>query len=88
MSGMAAVGAGAAPGGTGAVGAAGEQQQHRDALKRIAGLRAEVEELQKEMDAPGMSQAKVYATKKKLQMKRAAAMREERALGKAQQGQR
>lgn len=42
--------------------------------------------LSEEAEAPGMSQAKAYAVKKKLQMKRAAVMREERALKQAQQG--
>lgn len=65
----------------------GGQQQHREALERIANLKAEVEALERDMDAPGMSQAQVYAAKKKMQMKRATAMREERALKQAGQQQ-
>lgn len=51
-----------------------------EAKERIAALQAEVKALSDEMEAPGMSQAKTYAVKKKLQMKRAALIREERAL--------
>lgn len=42
--------------------------------------------LQEDVGKPGISQAVAYATKKKLQMKRAAVIREERALKKAQGG--
>lgn len=51
-----------------------------EALAKIAALRAEVGVLMEELEAPGISQAKTYAMKKKLQMKRAEALREERAL--------
>ncbi|CAB1109033.1 unnamed protein product [Ectocarpus sp. CCAP 1310/34] len=57
-----------------------------EAAKRIALLTAEVEALREETEAPGLSQAKAYALKKKLQMKRAALIREERVLKQAQQG--
>ncbi|CAM9802604.1 unnamed protein product, partial [Pylaiella littoralis] len=59
---------------------------HRETEKKIAALKAEVTALSEEVGAPGMSQAKAYAVKKKLQMKRAAVIREERALKQAQQG--
>ena len=51
---------------------------------RITELKTEVNALAEEVGAPGMSQAKAYAVKKKLQMKKAALMREERALKQAQ----
>lgn len=60
-------------------------RDHREALKKLATLKAEVSALSEEVGAPGMSQAKAYAVKKKLQMKRAAVIREERALKQAQQ---
>lgn len=53
-------------------------------MLKIAGLKAEVKALAEEVGAPGMSQAKAYAVKKKLQMKKAAVIREERALKQAQ----
>lgn len=59
---------------------------HRETERKIAALKAEVTALSEEVGAPGMSQAKAYAVKKKLQMKRAAVIREERALKQAQQG--
>ena len=58
---------------------------NREALKKLASLKAEVAALSEEVEAPGMSQAKAYAVKKKLQVKRAAVIREERALKQAQQ---
>lgn len=57
-----------------------EDKGMMEAKERIAALKAEVNALSEEMEAPGMSQAKTYAVKKKLQMKRAALIREERAL--------
>lgn len=57
-----------------------EDKDMMEAKERIAALQAEVKALSDEMEAPGMSQAKTYAVKKKLQMKRAALIREERAL--------
>ncbi|CAM9618925.1 unnamed protein product [Scytosiphon promiscuus] len=65
--------------------ASGGGEPHREANKRIAALKAEMEALQEEVDAPGLSQAKAYALKKKVQMKRAALIREERALAKLAQ---
>eukprot|EP00903_Cladosiphon_okamuranus_P012061 g11323.t1 len=85
------VGAGSAIGtrggasGGGAAGGVGGTGDHREALKKLAALKAEVAALSEEVQAPGMSQAKAYAVKKKLQMKRAAVIREERALKQAQQ---
>lgn len=66
----------ALPGGGGEVG--------KEGMARIAVLKSEERELSMEFDAPGMSKAKAYAVKKKLQMKRAAIMREERALKQTQ----
>ena len=67
-------------------GAEEDQQGVAEAKARIAALQAEVRALSDEAEAPGMSQAKAYAVKKKLQMKRAAVMREERALKQALRG--
>ncbi len=79
-------GAGSTGGGVGCGGAGGGGgAENREALERLAALRAEVSALSEEMEAPGLSQAKAYAVKKKLQMKRAAVIREERALKQAQQ---
>ncbi|CAN0331950.1 unnamed protein product, partial [Ectocarpus sp. 12 AP-2014] len=73
-------------GGAGAGGGGGGGGGGGEAAKRIGLLTAEVEALREETEAPGLSQAKAYALKKKLQMKRAALIREERALKQAQQG--
>lgn len=85
-------GVGFSGGATGAVqppppssGVVGGGQEAGEAMKKIAALKAEVAVLAAQMEAPGMSQAKAYATKKSLQMKRAAVIREERALKKLQQ---
>lgn len=59
-----------------------EAPAHGEALAKIAGLKSEVDALAGELEAPGLSQAKAYALKKKLQMKRAALIREERALAR------
>lgn len=71
--------------GAGASGVGGSRDEYREALKNLASLKAEVSALSEEAEAPGMSQAKAYAVKKKLQVKRAAVIREERALKQAQQ---
>eukprot|EP00752_Nemacystus_decipiens_P004155 g3802.t1 len=78
--------------GTGASSSGGEADgggkstgEQREALKKLAALKAEVAALSEEVEAPGMSQAKAYAVKKKLQVKKAAVIREERALKQAQQ---
>lgn len=65
--------------------ASGGAEDDKEALGKIAALKAEVKALEEEVEAPGMSQAKAYAAKKKMQMKRAALMREERALRARQQ---
>ncbi|CAN0484027.1 unnamed protein product [Hapterophycus canaliculatus] len=73
-------------GGGGGGGGGGEGgAKHREANRKVAALKAEMEALQEEADAPGLSQAKAYALKKKVQMKRAAVIREERALAKLAQ---
>ncbi|CAN0219138.1 unnamed protein product, partial [Laminaria digitata] len=76
----------AVPGGDGGGGGGGGGGAGTDeaAMLRIAGLKAEVKALAEEVGAPGVSQAKAYAVKKKLQMKKAAIIREERALKQAQ----
>ncbi|CAM9567066.1 unnamed protein product, partial [Choristocarpus tenellus] len=52
----------------------------------LSSLRAEAEALEMAASAPGLSQAKAYALKKELRMKRAALIREERILQQGGRG--